>query len=451
MLDLLTNDSATQALELHRIRLDGGTQPRGGLDNNHLDDLRQATRNGLQLPPVSVVYDGQNYWLYDGFHRVHIATQDGQTRIMATIRPGTLAEAQWLSYAANQSHGLKRSTADKERAIKAALRHEMAPGLSDRRIADHLGVSDKTIAKYRAELVAGAEIPHLPTRTGIDGRAYPAQPARPGVVQSITTDDRRALTEDETTAVIWRVVKYNVPMHPSVAGLEKWAAYKKYLEHNAHVRNYLSALADGVKLDPGTFHACLAVILNELTQNIHLAQRATEQPRLVKRDPGYRQTDLNEAIAAAVGPAAAGDQALLNDGVVMAPPAVPAARFTAAMALDGWELRQVVATGQWWAYNAQHKRSTATYADPNDAISAAYDKQFDKAPRPEGTRTESAPDAKRMLDLVWELLDGCMAYYGETIWFNDETTAHERLAEIEVECGFGVTLAGAPWARLEEE
>jgi hypothetical protein len=37
--------------------------------------------------------------------------------------------------------------------------------MSDSQIAEHVGVDDKTVAKYRAELVAASELPKIETRT----------------------------------------------------------------------------------------------------------------------------------------------------------------------------------------------------------------------------------------------------------------------------------------------
>lgn len=466
MLSLISDDKATRLLPIADIRRDGGTQPRDGINQLHVADMRIALQQDKPLPAVEVIYDGESYWLWDGFHRIEAHIAEERTVIAANVRQGTLQDAQWESYSVNAGHGLKRSNADKERQVRNALRHPKAQGMSNVQIAKHVGVDDKTVRRYRAEMEAASEIPSLTSRQGADGKSYPASAPRPSkpppptrypipdelaaagyVVEDhpaggfgvIRVHERgnvsyprvwsleeaiaqirarmappalRTLTLDETIAVVWRVVKYALPHPPDAEPLAKWTAYRAHVARSATVSRYTHILTDGVQLDEDILTRARTQIMAELDGNIEHHRRTHQR--------------------AGAQPAAP-------------PPRRP--QFTAAMANDGWELRQVVATGQWWAYNTQHKRSTATYADPNDAISAAYDKQFDKAPRPEGTRTEPAPDAKRMLDLVWELLDGCMGYYGETIWFDEETTAHERLAEIEMECGFGSTLA----ARLEEE
>ncbi len=51
------------------------------------------------------------------------------------------------------------------KAVKAALLHPKGAGLSDSQIAEHVGVNDKTVGRYRAELEATSELPKIDTRT----------------------------------------------------------------------------------------------------------------------------------------------------------------------------------------------------------------------------------------------------------------------------------------------
>jgi len=132
---------------------------------------------------VTVWYDGTDYWPSDGFHRIKAAEAAGQKVIEAQVHQGTQADARWASLAANQTHGLRRSNADKERAVRLAL--AARPDMSDRAIAEHVGVDHKMVGKYRAEKAATGEVPQSTKRTGRDGRTrgrFPtACPAPPGV------------------------------------------------------------------------------------------------------------------------------------------------------------------------------------------------------------------------------------------------------------------------------
>jgi len=62
-----------QPIPISRIRLDGGTQPRAALDFSAIEDYSEAMVAGAKFPPVTVFYDGTDYWLADGFHRVKAA------------------------------------------------------------------------------------------------------------------------------------------------------------------------------------------------------------------------------------------------------------------------------------------------------------------------------------------------------------------------------------------
>lgn len=158
----------TIKLSLEQIRFDGGTQPRACTDFATVVEYGEAMERGDRFPPVSVMYDGTEYWLWDGFHRCEAAGRAGLQEIDCIVEPGTQTDAQWRSYAANGRHGLRRTNADKRRAVEAALR--MRPELADRAIAEHVAVDHKTVGSVRAQLFPSGENPQSDTRIGRDGR-----------------------------------------------------------------------------------------------------------------------------------------------------------------------------------------------------------------------------------------------------------------------------------------
>ena len=140
-----------QELKISEIRTDGGTQPRAALDPEIIAEYADAMDRGEQFPPVDVMYDGDHYWLFDGFHRVKAAGTTDRTTIAAEVHQGTQQDAQWESLAANKKHGLRRSRADKQRAVKQALKG-WGSEKSAREIARHVGVSDATVRRYSEEV-----------------------------------------------------------------------------------------------------------------------------------------------------------------------------------------------------------------------------------------------------------------------------------------------------------
>lgn len=140
-------------LKLGKIRMDGGTQPRALLDDDKIDEYAELMREGTVFPDLVVVYDGTNYWLVDGFHRLNAAMVAELETINCDVQPGTLDDAIWLSCSVNATHGVPRTNADKRRAVELALRHKKSSGLTDVQIARHCGVSSVTVGRYRTSII----------------------------------------------------------------------------------------------------------------------------------------------------------------------------------------------------------------------------------------------------------------------------------------------------------
>lgn len=178
-----------------RIAIDridtSGTQARVDVSPEHVDDLVAVID---ALPPVTLVWDGHIHWIVDGYHRVAAHHKAGRKTVMADVTEGTREDAVWLACAANSQHGLRRSNADKRKAVRMALTHRQASELdmSDRAIAAHCHVSDHLVAEVRAELeqvrelAPGNDRSHLGVeprrpRKGRDGKTYPKVPKAPKV------------------------------------------------------------------------------------------------------------------------------------------------------------------------------------------------------------------------------------------------------------------------------
>lgn len=136
-------------IELSKIRIDGGTQPRAELNQATVDEYAEAIKTGAQLPPVTLFYDGAHYWLADGFHRYFGAKAAGRTTIHEDITPGTLREAILYSLSANSKHGLRRSNADKRRAVQTLLDDPEWSKWSSNEIAKRCAVGDHLVAEMR--------------------------------------------------------------------------------------------------------------------------------------------------------------------------------------------------------------------------------------------------------------------------------------------------------------
>jgi len=155
-------------LETSDIRTDGGTQSRAKIDGSVVAEYLQAYRSKAStMPPVVVFHDGNNYWLADGFHRVRAVAQTSQKRIAADVRLGSQRDAILFSVGANAGHGLRRTNADKRRAVTLLLNDGEWGVRSDRWIADQCGVSAPLVGDVRAT-VNGLQLKDK--RTGKDGK-----------------------------------------------------------------------------------------------------------------------------------------------------------------------------------------------------------------------------------------------------------------------------------------
>lgn len=139
-------------LLIRRLCLTGGTQSRLGLDRDNVAHLRELLQAGEDLDPIDVVFDGRVYYPVDGFHRIEAHIQEGRKAIRARVQVGTQREAILLSVGANARHGLRRTNADKRRAVETLLGDAEWSKWSDREIGRRCGVHHETVARVRAEL-----------------------------------------------------------------------------------------------------------------------------------------------------------------------------------------------------------------------------------------------------------------------------------------------------------
>lgn len=140
-------------MSLAAIRLDGGTQTRTRLNLEVVKEYADLYRDGRQLPPVVVFFDGFVNWLADGFHRVDARQEAGFDDVEIEVLEGTQADALWYACGANQAHGLRRCCQDKHLAVRKAL--EVFGGQSNQVIAEHCGVSWKLVNDMRQCMVNG--------------------------------------------------------------------------------------------------------------------------------------------------------------------------------------------------------------------------------------------------------------------------------------------------------
>lgn len=136
-------------LKLTDIRIDGGTQPRAAIDKAVVADYAKAMQAGAEFPPIVVFFDGVQHWLADGFHRYHACRRRAAATMVAEVHEGTRRDAVLYAVHANAAHGLRRTNADKRRAVETLLTDAEWRQWSDREIARRCGVNHHLVAELR--------------------------------------------------------------------------------------------------------------------------------------------------------------------------------------------------------------------------------------------------------------------------------------------------------------
>lgn len=140
-------------LDLSKIRIDGGTQIRVEPSQETIDRYAALYIDGYEFPPITVFFDGVDYWLTDGFHRYFAAKKAGESKINETIINGTNRDAILFSVGANGTHGLNRTNADKRNAVETMLKDAEWSQWSDNAIAKQCHVSQPFVGMVRKSLI----------------------------------------------------------------------------------------------------------------------------------------------------------------------------------------------------------------------------------------------------------------------------------------------------------
>lgn len=199
---MTTSRSDPMKLAIDKI-ITEGLQVRAGTDLATVADYAEQMQAGVEFPPILVFQSERDYFLGDGMHRILGAQKAGILGIDTEVRKGTKKIALWYAAGANQAHGLRRTTADKQRAVETALK--VNGRLSDRVIAEHCGV-DATMVKAARER-GGIDTPA--TIIGKDGREYkrrPVPPPKPKAPPAAEEETPRVKVEEQIVDSVGRVV-----------------------------------------------------------------------------------------------------------------------------------------------------------------------------------------------------------------------------------------------------
>ena len=187
--------SQIQIIEISEITLDQAIQSRVELSKQVIEDYSENMAAGADFPPVSIFDDGDKLWLSDGFHRICASEKAGKEAISAKVQPGTRRDAILFSVGVNATHGLRRTNADKRKAVQKLLGDPEWMTWSDGVISSNCGVSQPFVSKLRHETTDnGYESPDI--RKGADGRNYRITSNQETPSSRDTAENQDAMNED---------------------------------------------------------------------------------------------------------------------------------------------------------------------------------------------------------------------------------------------------------------
>jgi hypothetical protein len=172
-------------VNIRAIHIGGGTQNRA-LNPSTVHQYSALMREQVEFPPIRLWFDGEVYWVADGFHRLEATKAIGITVIKASIFKGTIEDAIWDSFSANSRHGLKRTATEIRAILARTFQHTHSKNLSNVEIGRHLGVPEATVRRWRHRLSSsndddGSRVVH---RNGTTYTLHPKHTRTPPIVKA---------------------------------------------------------------------------------------------------------------------------------------------------------------------------------------------------------------------------------------------------------------------------
>lgn len=223
-----------KTVNIKAIRIDGGTQSRIEISNDTVAEYADAIKAKAVFPAMVAFHDGADYWLADGFHRWHALGKAGKTSAEVDVRTGTLRDAVLFSLGANGTHGMRRTNADKRKAVESMLADAEWSTWSDHKIADACGVSHPFVAAVRSPKVAEKQVENrrASSRKTADPLESDSKKSGPGV-ESDSKKQGQSLESDSSVAA----------GKPALAAVELPPQEDEYTELD-EARDQIKALQD---------------------------------------------------------------------------------------------------------------------------------------------------------------------------------------------------------------
>ena len=138
-----------KVMNIGAIVMDERLQSRVEINEEVVSEYAEAILDGAEFPPVLIFFDSINYYLTDGYHRLLAHKRAEKVSILCEVRPGSITDAIFHSTGVNTSHGMRRTYADKRKAVMTLLDDFEWRDMSNSQIAKHCRVSPTFVSDLR--------------------------------------------------------------------------------------------------------------------------------------------------------------------------------------------------------------------------------------------------------------------------------------------------------------
>ena len=141
----------TKKMKIEELIVDSRLQNRVEINIDAVNEYAESMSNGDTFPDIVVFCDSAKYYIADGFHRYHAYRKAGIEEVQVEVRPGLIRDAILFACGVNAKHGLRRTTADKRKAIITLLSDDEWKNWSSRKISLFCGVHHTTVENIRKD------------------------------------------------------------------------------------------------------------------------------------------------------------------------------------------------------------------------------------------------------------------------------------------------------------
>jgi hypothetical protein len=193
-----------KVMNIGALVMDERLQSRTEINEDTVSDYADAIANGAEFPAVLVYFDGISYYLTDGYHRVLAHKRAQKVSILCDVVQGTMRDAILHSTGVNSKHGMRRTYADKRKAVMTLLDDFEWSDWSNSEIARRCGVSTPFVANLRdsggaTEIKYKTSGGNIATKAKASGR--PAKEKEPELKAPEITQEQHSQNNQDQEAI----------------------------------------------------------------------------------------------------------------------------------------------------------------------------------------------------------------------------------------------------------